>query len=207
VNRSSSAHTNERLGKVMAALPNTMAFSQNHDRRSFLRSLAALGLAAKTRKSEKPSEPVYRFLTPACEVRMTVQYFDSSSIKGFRFRDRLTNHGFCLSAAGEQNGVCLERFVGSLAIDSRISPRPPFERALPVEREVVSDIQAFGYNPDDAEQAASYAKPFTLWSLLRQDLYLNDQAKAFLIVHWKHTLDLISLVDVIPGDGTQVVGE
>jgi hypothetical protein len=42
---------------------------------------------------------------------------------------------------------------------------------------------------------------------LRQDLYLNDQPSAFLIVHWKHTVDFISLVDVIPGDGTQLIGE
>jgi hypothetical protein len=36
---------------------------------------------------------------------------------------------------------------------------------------------------------------------------LNDQKIAFLIVHWKHTLDLISLVDVIPGEQTQLVGD
>jgi hypothetical protein len=44
--------------------------------------------------------------------------------------------------------------------DSRISPRAPFERVLAVERAVVSDIQAFGYNPDDAEQATSDANLF-----------------------------------------------
>jgi len=36
-------------------------------------------------------------------------------------------------------------------------------------------------------------------------LYLNDQATAFLIVHWKHTVNLVRLVDVIPGDRTQSV--
>jgi hypothetical protein len=217
----------------MAALPNTSASLQHLDRRSFLWSLTSFGLTGKSKKSEKKSETVYRFLTAECEVRMSVEFFDSSSINGFHFRELLTNRSFCLSSKGDAGGSCLQRFVGSMAIarydirsrpgsratfnlrervltidrDRRMAERPPFERTLLAEREVVSDIQAFGYNPDDAEQTASYAKPFSLWSLLRQDLYLNEQATAFLIVHWKHTLNLISLVDVIPGDGTQMIGE
>jgi hypothetical protein len=78
---------------------------------------------------------------------------------------------------------------------------------LAVQREVVSDIQAFGYNEDEPEKAASDTKSLVLWCLLRQDLYLNDQAEPFLIVHWKHTVDFISLLDVIPGDRTQLISE
>jgi hypothetical protein len=215
----------------MAALRKSRRLLQKPDRRSFLRSLAGLGLAAKTPKPEKRSEPDYRFLTPACEVHMSVQYFASSSSNGLRFRDDLTNRTFCLSASGAQDGGCLERFVGSMAIahydfrsrlhsrtplnlrervltidhDSRISPRAPFERVLAVQRAVVSDIQAFGYNADDVEQATRNAEFLAAWYLVRQDLYLNDQATAFLIVHWKHTLNFISLLDVIPGDGTELI--
>ena len=160
---------------------------------------------------------------------MRVQYFAKSSTSRFRFRDSLTNRTFCLSADGEENQSCVERFTGSMAIaryrfrsrlpsqpplklrervltidhDNRMDPRPPFERVLPLDREVVSDIQAFGYNQDDPRQTAS--DPNGWWRLLRQDLYLNDQATAFLIVHWKHTVNLVSLVDVIPGDRTQSV--
>jgi hypothetical protein len=76
---------------------------------------------------------------------------------------------------------------------------------MAVERAAVSDIQAFGYNADDAEQTASDANLPTVWYLVRQDLYLNDQPTAFLVIHWKHTLNLISLLDVIPGDGTQLI--
>jgi hypothetical protein len=217
----------------MAAIPNTELVLQSPDRRFFLRSLAGFGLTAKARKSEKRSEPVYRFLTPQFEVRMSVQYFSNSSTSSFRFRDRLTNRAFCLSGDGEESRTCLERFVGSIAIarydfrsrlasqmplnlrervltidhDSRMSPRPPFEKVLAVEREVASDIQAFGYNRDDPQQAGVDAKPFSLWCLLRQDLFLNGQAKSFLTVHWKHTANFISLVDVIPGDGTELVGD
>ena len=87
-----------------------------------------------------------------------------------------------------------------------MTPRRPFERALAVERETASDIQAFGYDPGDPQPAAS-AKSASLWAILRQDLFLNDQASAFLTVHWKHTFNLISLVDVIPGDTTQQLSE
>jgi hypothetical protein len=164
---------------------------------------------------------------------MSVQYFARSSTGSFRFRDDLTNRTFCLSAIGDQDRDCLERFVGSMAIaqyhfrsrhhsgtplnlrervltidhDSRLRPRAPFERALAMERAVVSDIKAFGYNPDDAEQGAPSANLPAVWYLVRQDLYLNDQATAFLIIHWKHTLDLISLLDLIPGDGTELISE
>ena len=61
--------------------------------------------------------------------------------------------------------------------------------------------------PDDAEQGTPGANLLPVWYLVRQDLYLNDQATAFLIVHWKHTLNLISLLDVIPGAGTELIIE
>ena len=212
------------------ALSQTRSLPPNLNRRSFLWSVASLGLATSIGNAEKRSEQGYRFLTPECEVRMSVQYFSNSSSEGFRFRDGLTNRAFCLSSNGEEDRSCLERFVGSMAIarynfrsrhrsqtplnlrervltidhDSRISPRPPFERVLAVESEIASDIQAFGYNPSDP-QTPSSARQSAIWCLLRQDLYLNDQSTAFLIVHWKHTLNVISLVDIIPGEGTELL--
>ena len=197
------------------------------NRRSFLCSLASVGLAtnalAFTPRHE--SENVYRILTPECEVRMSVEYFGNSEINSLRFRDFLTRRTFSISADGQQNRDCPQRFAGSVAIahyhfrsrlhsplplnirervltidhDSRMDPRPPFEKLLALERDTVSDIQAFGYDPDNAQPA-----PRPVWCLLRQDLFLNDQSTAFLIVHWKHTFDEISLVDVIPGDRTQL---
>jgi hypothetical protein len=217
----------------MASPPQARAFLARPDRRFFLSWLSSLGtglvLSNRGLKAENRSEPSYRFRTPECEVRMSVQFLANSSGEGFHFRDRLTNRTFCLSANGEENQGCLERFVGAMAIaryafrsrgqsaaplnlrervliidnDSRMSPPPPFERVLAVEREMASDIQAFGYNPDDPLQTAFRTKPPAAWRLLRQDLYLNGQTAAFLIVHWKHTLDVISLVDVIPGDDTE----
>jgi hypothetical protein len=89
--------------------------------------------------------------------------------------------------------------------DSRLDPRPPFEKLLAVDRGAVSDIQAFGYNPENPGASAVGASPLPLWCLLRQDLYLNEEASAFLVVHWKHTFDGITLLDVIPGDRTDLV--
>jgi hypothetical protein len=149
----------------MAALPNAAVLLRNPSRRSFLWSFTSFGLVSKTRKKteKRQSEPIYRFLTPDFEVRMSVQYFANSSAGSFRFRDQLTNRAFCLSASGEEDRACLQRFVGSMAIahydfrslrhpqtplhvrecvhtidqDSRMSPRPPFERILAAESEVV----------------------------------------------------------------------
>ena len=206
-----------------------------HTRRSLLVSLAGAALATKALawKSENAAENVRRFMTPECEIKMSVEYFANAAADSFRFRDSLTNRAFCLSPNGEENRACQARFAGSLAIahyhfrsrshaqmpinlrervltidhDDRISARPPFERVLTLEEETASDIQAFGYNPDDPQVFASDTKPVAVWRLLRQNLYLNDQTDAFLIVHWKHTLDFISLVDVIPGDGTELISK
>jgi hypothetical protein len=216
----------------MAALKTSQSL-QNPNRRFFLWSLASLGLTTQPLKAEKHSEPHYRILTADCEVRMSIEYFANSSTDSFRFRDRTTNTVFCVSADGQRDQTCQNRFVGSMAIarydfrsrlhsqrplhlrervltidhDDRISARPPFERVLTLEEETASDIQAFGYNPDDPQVFASDTKPVAVWRLLRQNLYLNDQTDAFLIVHWKHTLDSISLVDVIPGDGTELISK
>lgn len=216
----------------MPALPGTNAHLEDRDRRSFLWSIAAFGLTPRVAKPEQRSETAFRFLTPVCEVQMSVQHFASTSMHGLRFRDESTNSGFCLSASGEQNGGCLERFAGSMAIvhyrfgsrghsaaplnlrervltidhDSRIPPRAPFERVLAVERSVVSDIQAFGYDAQETEQTAGPdSDQPAVWYLVRQDLYLNDLTTAFLVVHWKHTLELISLLDLIPGNGTRQI--
>ena len=213
----------------MALLANPTRCLPYLGRRIFLRSMAGLGLLGT--KSRKPSETIYHFLTTECEIEMSVQYFAKSSTGNLHFRDSLNGRALCFSAEGEENINCLRRFTGSVAIvhyhftshlrsqapfnlrermvtidhDNRLYPRPPFERVLSLERGFVSDIQAFGYNPDDPKQATSTDED--IWCLLRQDLYLNDRATAFLILHWKHTLNLINLLDVIPGNGTQAISE
>ena len=209
--------------KRQVAIPTSLRLN----RRSFLWTMACLGALPETPSPDKDPETVYRFLTPECEVRMSVQQSGKSSSKDFRFLERLTGHQFCLSSNGEEDQNCQLRFSGAIAVavyhfyphsaasgllklrervvtidhDNRMSPRPPFEGTLPIERDTVSDIQAFGYDRDEPAQAP----PSAVWSLLHQDLYFNDQPSPFLILHWKHTLDLIRLIDVIPGEQTKVL--
>jgi hypothetical protein len=192
----------------------------------------AAGAEKKEKKAGTKAETAYRMVTPECEVQMSVEFFGRTSAEQFRFRDSLTNRAFCLSNNGEEDRSCVQRFSGSMAIaryhlrsrvpsraavnlrervltidhDARMSARAPFERVLAAERDVVSDVQAFGYDPNDPTRPGEESGRVPVWCLLWQDLYLNDETKAFLIVHWKHTLDSISLVDVIPGERTELVG-
>ena len=201
---------------------------QISSRRFFLWTAAGAGASVANAASKNQPETVYRFSTPEFEGRMTVEFFDRYSAKGFWFRDRLTNHHFCLSGKGDEGQNCLPRFTGSIAIalyhlrayshsagaikmreyvrtidqDSRLNPRPPFEKILALDGETASDIQAFGYDP---EQPAAPEKPPSPWALMRQDLYFGEQPDPFLIVHWKHTLNAITLIDVIPGERTQLI--
>lgn len=215
----------------MTALLNATDVPFEPDRRSFLWGLASFGLTRKGERSGKKPETVYRFAVSGGEVRMSVEFFESAAVRNFHFRDSQANRGFCLSSTGEEGSACVEDFDGSVAIarysfrglsqarlqlrervvtidyDSRMGPRAPFERALQVENQVASDIQAFGYDRKDPAQAATARQRVPLWCLLRQDLYLNGQSGAFLIVHWKHTAELISLVDVIPGEETEWIRE
>lgn len=201
------------------------------NRRMFLWTVASLGGVAAA-SPPKQTETVYHFLTPECEGQMSVQFFNKYSSTGFWFDDRDTNRKFCLSATGREGHDCLPKFTGSIAVaryrlrphphspgllklrehvrtidqDNRMHPRPPFEGTLALQEEGVSDIQAFGYNPDaPATTPSSVAKELEPWCLLRQDLYLDEHTSPFLIVHWKHTLNAITLIDVIPGDQTQLV--
>ena len=191
--------------------------------------MAALWFPAAA-SARQELETVFRFTTPDCEGHMSVQFMDGYSSKGFWFGERISGRRFCLSGKGDEGKNCMPQFAGSIAIaiyhfqprrpsgevlkltervisidhDIRTAPRPPYERVLEVRQETASDIQAFGYNPDHPPEPSSTRERFEPWCLLRQDLFLNVQPSPFLTVHWKHTLNAISLIDVIPGDNTQI---
>jgi hypothetical protein len=98
--------------------------------------------------------------------------------------------------------------VRTIDQDSRVSIRPPFERTIELHGGVASDIQAFGYETDGLSPVRDPVPPLTdPWSLLRQDLYFSGEMMPFLVVHWKHTLNAIRVLDVIPGDQTRLVGQ
>jgi hypothetical protein len=221
-------------GRFGPAIAETVLFIRQHmpvlNRRSFLWTGAALSRPAAAQVVT--TEAVYRFTAGDCEVRMSVQFFDNYSTRGFWFKEQLERRRFCLSAAGVENHGCLSNFAGAIAIaryhvqhhsrvleafslrervrtidqDGRLATRAPFERTIELQDGIASDIQAFGYQMDGSQGAepASLAGP---WCLLRQDLYLAGHEPLFLVLHWKHTLPAIRLFDVIPGEQTRVIAQ
>ena len=175
-------------------------------------------------------EEVYSFGTAEYEIRLTLEFYDNYTDDGLRFREHWPDRDFCFSLQAEENRNCVSNFTGSIAVArykifSAVTPepslslreyvrsidrsdslpaRPPFERVIQLQHGVASDIQAFGYQrylPHDS----SHEGAENVWCLFRQDLYLKDGVNPFLVVHWKHTLGAIRVLDIILGDGTRRV--
>lgn len=206
--------------------------TQRLNRRCFL--WTGLAFSAPGRGSGRgKDETVYHFATRECDVRMSVDFYDRYSSKGFWFDERRTDRKFCLSADGQEGHNCLTKFLGAIAVahyrvrsrshspsrlvlrervrtidrDSRLDDRPPYERTLRLQGGLASDIQAFGYEPATSTYGNAEAPELhEPWCLFRQDLYLDGEGAPFLVVHWKHTLSAIRILDLIPGDQTRVVG-
>jgi hypothetical protein len=206
--------------------------SRRLNRRWFLWAGAALGGSLAAAPRSEP-ETVYHFAAGSCDLRLSVEFFDNYSSNGFWFKDQTANRRFCIAINGDENHDCLPGFIGSLAIaryhlqprgksfeafsltehvrtideDNRVTRRPPFERTIEFRDGIASDIQAFGYDTAAAQAARQPGMPKNPWCLLRQDLYLEEKDSPALVIHWKHSLSAIRLLDVIPGDQTQVISE
>jgi hypothetical protein len=207
-----------------------MRLANRISRRWFV--LSGTALAFTKGFAQPKNETVYRFATPKWNVLMTVEFHDRYASSGFWFEERRTNRQYCLSAAGKQDSNCLENFTGSVAIarfqvkaryrkdtlnvlrehvrtidqDHRLNARAPFERLIQLQQGVASDIQAFGYEVKTSASVPTIRdERYGPWCLLRQDLYLDDQSSPFLVVHWKHALNAIRILDIIPGDETRAI--
>lgn len=195
--------------------------------------MSGSAFALRKALAQPKRETVYRFTTPKWEVLMTVEFYDRYASTGFWFEERRENREYCLSAAGEEDSHCLENFSGSLAVaryqvkplsskeqimvlrehvrtidqDHRIDARAPFERVIKVQHGIASDIQAFGYEVESSapRRANDPDEPYGPWCFLRQDLYLDGQRSPFLVVHWRHALSAIRILDVIPGEETRAI--
>jgi hypothetical protein len=105
-------------------------------------------------------------------------------------------------AAGLRRKAALRERVRTIDQDERLKSRPPFECAIAIRDGIASDIQAFGYEQQGPGPAQD-GNPAGPWCFLRQDLYLDADRSPFLVVHWKHTLNEIRILDLIPGDRTR----
>lgn len=190
-----------------------------------------LALSLRRRESVRPKAmQTYQLVTPQYEIRMTVQFYDHYASNSLRFRDNQTGKQHCYSPKGDDGRNCIQEFVGALAVahyairarsdtgtlvtlreyvrtidrDGRLTERPPFERALVLNHGIASDIQAFGSDnsSEGSDRETSGCEP---WCLFRQELYLREDRQPFLLVHWKHTLSAIRILDLIPGERTKLL--
>jgi hypothetical protein len=198
-------------------------------RRSLL--LGSFGLVSSAAPNE-PAAPMYVYETKDYLVRITVEDWDEYQNGSLGFREGIADQPFCLSATGQENQDCLKGFRGSLAVahyllewrkasvlnpflkelvrdidrSDSVPVRAPYERSIPLRDGTASDIQAFGYTvTPGCGNALRVNSARRAWWLARQDLYLGAASVPFLIGHWKHRLDGIRLLDIIPGPGTRHV--
>lgn len=201
------------------------------NRRCFLWGAAAWEITGIPAEGRGSNETVFRFRTTRGDVRMTVEFFDGYRSAGFWFKEHFGNRRFCLSGGGKEDSNCISNFTGSVAVaryalrafasrsgattireqvrtidyDSRLTLRPPFERTIELQNGVASDIQAFGFESSSRPGESKVAAASDPWYLFRQDLFFNSESLPFLVVHWKHALSAIRLLDVIPGESTSLV--
>jgi hypothetical protein len=187
-----------------------------------------MGSVTLTAFPKSESEKAYLFATAEYKITMTVEFRDNFTDAGLRFLEQPSNRRFCLSLKGQEDLNCINNFTGSIAVarykvvshvtsepllsireyvrsidrGDSVPERPPFERVIRLQHGVASDIQAFGYQPSPSGDSVHNVDAENEWCLFRQDLYLKDKVDPFLIVHWKHTLGAIRVLDIIPGGGT-----
>jgi hypothetical protein len=221
-----------RFGDEAALSGRQMASGNSLSRRWFILSGTSLRLSQAAKRAK--NENVYRFATRDWDVLLTVEFYDRYASEGFWFEERHTDRHYCLSAKGEESRECLANFSGSLAVarykirsranaaaltalreyvrtidqDERLQARPPVDRVIELQHGAASDIQAFGYEVEPSRSFHSQAPElYGPWCLLRQDLYIEGNKSPFLVVHWKHALDAIRILDVIPGRETRALEE
>ncbi len=114
-------------------------------------------------------------------------------------------HYFVRSRSSHSGIIALREHVRTIDFDERLGYREPFDRTMEVQEGVVTDIQAFGYEANVGNDPRSEAEPCGPWCYFRQDLYFSGRATPFLLIHWKHSLDAIRILDIIPGDRTRQV--
>ena len=170
----------------------------------------------------------YRIETAGCSIEM--QIHPSKRYAGtpvFFYPEERQSERLCLSEGGDlaRNG-CLTNFVGAASVvrfyaksrngqpcstmreqvrlidqNLTLGSLKPFEHRIPIEHGRASDIQLFGFEAGVLANRRSNEAP---WRLFRQELFLDDAKDPFLIVHWKHTLTSIGVLDVIPVGSTDL---
>ena len=188
--------------------------------------------AALADRASEPHEAMYFFSTGQYSIEMKVTFEEPYRGRRLVVYSNLEpNREICLSANGQPDG-CLERFVGALstvqfsiklrngkrpssetireyvttiAQTSKLPRQDPFWRQERVVDGLASDVQAFGYDesPIPKDQRQKVREEWSkLWLVFRQELYIGQDSQPFAVIEWKHTLDKIGIVRVIPRQPT-----
>lgn len=168
-------------------------------------------------------ETSFTFFLQKFVVTLDISFLPSFRGKRLAFNLE-THNGVDQCFAGSEQTKCPENFVGAVAIAkysvrqrnghparhftlrervTTIDQHPDFpkrgvfERTVPMVNGTISDIQMFGYDEASlplADRAQERAAADKVWGVYRQELYANDDLKAFAIIEWRHTLRSIALV-------------
>ena len=128
-------------------------------------------------------------------------FHGSMAVAHYRLKDLAGPSSF--RARRSSKTVEIRERVRTIDQDANLKARPPFEQRLQVREGHATDIQAFGYEGESPDSHAGVTTD--PWCLLRQDLYFDGNDSPFLVLHWKHTLSAVRLLDLIPGAGTRAL--
>ena len=151
--------------------------------------------------------------TTSGDIQITIDFYNKIEGDPLRF----LGGDACIAFDGGECNRKDENFVGSFAIvhfatkrvaklrervkvidqEEHMPEQPPFTKSVNVVNGVASDVQLFGHAKGNAGPDAN-----ALWLISRQELFLNDERTPFLVLHWRHSVERIILIDVIPGTGT-----
>ena len=104
--------------------------------------------------------------------------------------------------SGKKSVTTLREHVQTIGHEAEPDGRASFARAIRHDRGFASDLQAFRYQAAPNDSAIG---PNGAWFLFRHGLYLDDYAAPFLVVHGKHALAAIHILNVEPGDQTRIL--
>lgn len=168
-----------------------------------------------------------------CEIKIDIQFFNDLRTTPRFFADSEQGGIPCIDSHGDSCEGPKERpFYGAAAIvhfevetnscktplmklreqvrvidqDSTLPEWKPFAKTIALPKGLGSDIQLFGYYPESVHaQLEPPPRPSgSPWRFLHQDLFFGDEPNPFLILHWKHTLGKVMLVDIIPVGTTRL---
>jgi hypothetical protein len=211
--------------------PRNVAFPSRRFARSVLRRafvLLACGLLVADTPVSRQTE--FRVWNPDFEMTVTIEFYDDLHEEPRFYSRSQDNKQSCITVQGQPcgSGSHMNNWTGSYAIvhfrllrqsadvapgklrervrvidqDEGLPDRPPFETEIAFTDHVGSDIELYGYFQKSSHTAATASDHS--WRILRQELIYGTDSRPFMILHWRHTVENIRLIDAIPVGATRL---